>query len=196
MSFVKLSAERRGHAPSRESSDTAPPTAGSCVGPVPSPSQLDEERKSRQATDCSSSDSSSDSRRCCAGRSEEAAQPPPAFDRKMSSCARERGGGAPCVASLSRRSSRVSSRRFLIGGGEAGAPATTEDKGGTTGDAGGVLYSDESCSVCLDEYEEGDQLLQLTCGHVFHRHCIDYWLNGHCVCPCCRCVRGGWGGGQ
>ncbi|CAM9699885.1 unnamed protein product, partial [Scytosiphon promiscuus] len=46
-------------------------------------------------------------------------------------------------------------------------------------------YSDDSCSVCLDDYEEGDQLLQLTCGHVFHRPCIDHWLDGHCVCPCC-----------
>ncbi|CAM9787623.1 unnamed protein product, partial [Laminaria digitata] len=42
------------------------------------------------------------------------------------------------------------------------------------------------CSVCLDEYAEGDQLLQLTCGHVFHRSCIDLWLMEHRVCPCCR----------
>ncbi|CAM9699813.1 unnamed protein product, partial [Scytosiphon promiscuus] len=54
MSFVKLSAGRRGDAPSREPA-TAPPTGGSCVGPGPSPSEPDEERKSRQATDCSSS---------------------------------------------------------------------------------------------------------------------------------------------
>lgn len=53
---------------------------------------------------------------------------------------------------------------------------------------GGSLYSEESCSVCLDEYEEGDHLLQLTCGHVFHRPCINLWLKGHSVCPCCRYV--------
>lgn len=47
-------------------------------------------------------------------------------------------------------------------------------------------YSDNTCSICLDDYEEGDQLLQLTCGHVFHRPCIDLWLKSHCVCPCCR----------
>lgn len=51
-------------------------------------------------------------------------------------------------------------------------------------------YSDNTCSICLDDYEEGDQLLQLTCGHVFHRPCIDLWLKSHCVCPCCRRVFG------
>ncbi|CAN0533594.1 unnamed protein product, partial [Ectocarpus sp. 12 AP-2014] len=42
------------------------------------------------------------------------------------------------------------------------------------------------CSVCLDDYEEGDELLQVTCGHAFHRACIDHWLKAHRVCPCCR----------
>ncbi|CAN0601754.1 unnamed protein product, partial [Ectocarpus sp. 12 AP-2014] len=46
--------------------------------------------------------------------------------------------------------------------------------------------SDNTCSVCLDDYEEGDELLQVTCGHVFHRACIDHWLKAHRVCPCCR----------
>lgn len=53
-------------------------------------------------------------------------------------------------------------------------------------------YSDNTCSICLDDYEEGDQLLQLTCGHVFHRPCIDLWLKSHRVCPCCRRVFGGF----
>lgn len=70
-------------------------------------------------------------------------------------------------------------------GSKAGADGENGDGGNTSGER---FYSDESCSVCLDEYEEGDQLLQLTCGHVFHRPCINLWLKGHCVCPCCRWV--------
>ena len=72
-----------------------------------------------------------------------------------------------------------SSRRFLIAG--VGLPP-----GDATLADGGGAYSDNSCSVCLDEYAEGDQLLQLTCGHVFHCPCIDLWLMEHRVCPCCR----------
>lgn len=72
-----------------------------------------------------------------------------------------------------------SARRFFIAG--AGLPPADA----TLADGGGA-YSDNSCSVCLDEYAEGDQLLQLTCGHVFHRPCIDLWLMEHRVCPCCR----------
>lgn len=52
----------------------------------------------------------------------------------------------------------------------------------------GGVYSGDSCSVCLEEYAEGEQLLQLTCGHVYHRTCIEVWLKEHCVCPCCRLV--------
>ena len=30
--------------------------------------------------------------------------------------------------------------------------------------------------MCLCEYEEGDLLRNLKCGHDFHRDCIDQWL--------------------
>lgn len=81
---------------------------------------------------------------------------------------------------------------FVIAGQGAPPPheLTSAPKGSAAmsgeGEAGG-LYADNSCSVCLDDYTEGDELLQLTCGHVFHRPCIDLWLKGHCICPTCRC---------
>jgi len=46
---------------------------------------------------------------------------------------------------------------------------------------------DYSCAVCLDEFENGDRLRQLTlCGHQFHTACLDEWLGQHDNCPLCR----------
>lgn len=80
---------------------------------------------------------------------------------------------------LSRKGLALGLPSELLGGGDV------DGEGAKAG-----VYSDDSCSVCLDEYEEGEQLLQLTCGHVFHRACINLWLKGNCVCPCCRWVVG------
>ncbi|GAA0155159.1 hypothetical protein LIER_12947 [Lithospermum erythrorhizon] len=47
------------------------------------------------------------------------------------------------------------------------------------------------CSVCLSEIEEGDEVRQLSCDHLFHRECLDRWLGyGNVTCPLCRsCVK-------
>ena len=34
------------------------------------------------------------------------------------------------------------------------------------------------CAVCLADFEEGDTLRELPCGHVFHLECCDKWLLG------------------
>ena len=36
----------------------------------------------------------------------------------------------------------------------------------------------EECAVCLGEFEQGDQLRRMRCGHFFHCACIDEWLIG------------------
>ncbi|XP_057529063.1 E3 ubiquitin-protein ligase RING1-like [Amaranthus tricolor] len=46
---------------------------------------------------------------------------------------------------------------------------------------------DSSCSVCLTEFEDGDDLRLLPkCSHAFHVSCIDTWLRSHKNCPLCR----------
>ena len=45
----------------------------------------------------------------------------------------------------------------------------------------------ESCVICLSEFESGDALRLLPCGHRFHRKCVDNWLPKSKACPICRC---------
>lgn len=42
-----------------------------------------------------------------------------------------------------------------------------------------------SCAVCLSDFQLGETLRPLPCGHVFHRSCIDKWLLRNGVCPLC-----------
>jgi len=43
------------------------------------------------------------------------------------------------------------------------------------------------CSICLGEYEKGDELVSLTpCRHVFHEECISAWTNQNTRCPLCN----------
>ncbi|KAI4371561.1 hypothetical protein MLD38_019780 [Melastoma candidum] len=46
----------------------------------------------------------------------------------------------------------------------------------------------ESCAVCLYELEVGDEIRELrNCRHVFHRSCLDRWLDcEQKTCPLCR----------
>lgn len=166
-SFVKMSAGRRGYrgvyVPKHEIA-VAPPVA-TLIAPHPG-----DEEKSRQAS--SSADAS---------------------DAKLAAVA-ERSHPMALASSLLPESVSVSSRqqsprRFVIAG--LGVPQAESASPGTVdvaklGEGVQGAYSDSSCSVCLDDYEEGDQLLQLTCGHVFHGPCIDLWLKSHRECPCCR----------
>lgn len=43
-----------------------------------------------------------------------------------------------------------------------------------------------ACSVCINEYIQGNKLRRLPCSHEFHIHCIDRWLSENNTCPICR----------
>merc|ERR1719495_761489 len=45
----------------------------------------------------------------------------------------------------------------------------------------------EQCSICLEEFKNGDNIRRLPCFHIFHTHEIDRWLKtGNDKCPICR----------
>ena len=42
------------------------------------------------------------------------------------------------------------------------------------------------CTICLEEFGDGERLIQLPCDHNFHINCLNAWLRFHVVCPNCR----------
>ncbi|MBU38167.1 MAG: hypothetical protein CMA59_01435 [Euryarchaeota archaeon] len=44
----------------------------------------------------------------------------------------------------------------------------------------------ESCTICLGDYESGEELRLLPCGHCFHAECVDAWLQINRICPICK----------
>lgn len=45
--------------------------------------------------------------------------------------------------------------------------------------------SGDSCAVCLEDYNIGQELRVLPCNHSFHRVCVDPWLINNQTCPLC-----------
>ncbi|XP_006354695.1 probable E3 ubiquitin-protein ligase RHA2B [Solanum tuberosum] len=45
----------------------------------------------------------------------------------------------------------------------------------------------DTCAVCLSAFEDGEQVRKLKCKHIFHKDCLDTWLQqDSATCPLCR----------
>ena len=42
------------------------------------------------------------------------------------------------------------------------------------------------CSICLENYKNGDDSIILPCIHIFHSECIKKWMKKNGVCPICK----------
>jgi hypothetical protein len=45
---------------------------------------------------------------------------------------------------------------------------------------------ENSCTVCLTEFENGEVTRKLGCSHRFHKDCVDTWLKSNITCPICK----------
>jgi hypothetical protein len=51
------------------------------------------------------------------------------------------------------------------------------------------LVDPDICCICLDEFSITDQnIVKLSCGHVYHRPCIFRWFLKKTHCPLCKTV--------
>ena len=44
----------------------------------------------------------------------------------------------------------------------------------------------DSCTICLEEFKNGVNVVELPCGHEFDDACIAHWFETDHICPLCR----------
>merc|ERR1739838_344860 len=48
------------------------------------------------------------------------------------------------------------------------------------------MGNETCCAICIENFETGSQVRYLTCGHPYHKKCIDPWLIEKGSCPQCK----------
>uniref|UniRef100_A0A0D9X327 RING-type domain-containing protein n=1 Tax=Leersia perrieri TaxID=77586 RepID=A0A0D9X327_9ORYZ len=90
------------------------------------------------------------------------------------------------LAVAARRLAELAMRKLITGDNKTAASAAAEQLRVARYSGGGG-----ECAVCLSGVEEGDEVRELRCRHLFHRGCIDRWLlitaAAAATCPLCRC---------
>ncbi|ETM97268.1 hypothetical protein PPTG_20392 [Phytophthora nicotianae INRA-310] len=50
----------------------------------------------------------------------------------------------------------------------------------------GSTENEDICPICLIDFEDGEDVRNLPCKHIFHVACIDEWLKRNTSCPMCK----------
>lgn len=57
---------------------------------------------------------------------------------------------------------------------------------GTSASASNADCENSTCSICFEDYEQGEKLRVLACIHRFHDACIARWMRESRLCPLCQ----------
>jgi hypothetical protein len=76
--------------------------------------------------------------------------------------------------------------RFEPNGKGYGSLSHIDDLGKASKGPDCKVEEEPSCSICLGEYEEGEDLVCLPCKHLYHEDCISSWCSNHIRCPLCN----------
>lgn len=58
--------------------------------------------------------------------------------------------------------------------------------GSATTEATPNTEEEKACTVCLETFLPGEQVVVTPCNHMFHEGCITPWMKEHGNCPVCR----------
>ncbi|CAD8189544.1 unnamed protein product [Paramecium octaurelia] len=50
----------------------------------------------------------------------------------------------------------------------------------------GLSQEYKQCTICINNYEDGEELILLPCIHRFHKKCISEWFKNQSTCPICK----------
>ena len=48
------------------------------------------------------------------------------------------------------------------------------------------INKEETCIICLEEFNSEDIIKKFFCGHIFHENCLNCWINKSVICPVCK----------
>ena len=48
------------------------------------------------------------------------------------------------------------------------------------------LESQNECVICLQNFEDSNEVYKLSCGHIYHKSCLDTWFTRQNSCPMCK----------
>ena len=48
------------------------------------------------------------------------------------------------------------------------------------------IYNDTICSICLENFNNDDEVRVLNCNHYYHDKCISKWFERNSKCPLCN----------
>jgi hypothetical protein len=107
--------------------------------------------------------------------------------RRASSRAALAADGAPLAATPTATATNGGDSSKSTTGGSGGAGSATAETRTVGPDAdSGYSSSNCTCSICLEQYQEGEHLRMLPCMHAFHMDCVDTWLVVRATCPVCK----------